>query len=99
MGRHFGYYIDSNERGAFLADVRDTDGTTVFEIRAGNSLADDESSVFDDGYMRDGNDLPGLTEHLRRLGVIPCDADVLPAGEFERLAEMQQGDLPAPGQG
>lgn len=93
MGRHYGYYIDLDERGAFLADVRNADGATVFEVRSG-LLAEDESSVFDDGFMRDRDDLPGLTEHLRDLGVIPRDAEVLPMAEFEALVADA---VPAPG--
>ncbi|WP_240533969.1 hypothetical protein [Aeromonas veronii] len=34
----YGYYINLDERGDFYADVRDADGSTVFEIRAGESL-------------------------------------------------------------
>lgn len=66
----FGYYIDLDERGDFYADVRDAAGRTVFEIRAGDLLDQDESSIFEDGYMRHKADLKGLTDYLRELGVI-----------------------------
>lgn len=88
----YGYYINLDERGDFYADVRDADGSTVFEIRAGESLGEDESSIFEDGFMRDKHDLSGLTEHLRSLGVIPQDAEVLTASEFEQRLEAPEDD-------
>ncbi|WP_323025771.1 hypothetical protein [Castellaniella sp.] len=93
----FGYYIDLDERGDFVADVRNAEGKTVYEIRAGDSLDEDESSIFDDGYMRDKHDVSGLTEYLRSLGVIPQDARVLPMQEFEqRLEARADAEAPAP---
>lgn len=88
----YGYYIDLDERGDFRADVRDESGKTVFEILAGDSLEEDETSIFDDGFMRNTNDLSGLTKHLIDLGVIPAGSDVLPRGEFEARIE----EVPAP---
>ncbi len=97
-GGIFGYYIDLDERGDFVADVRNTEGKTVFEIRAGNSLHEDESSIFEDGFMRDKNDVSGLTEYLRSMEVIPRDAQVLPMQEFEqRLDAADPADDLAPG--
>lgn len=87
----YGYYIDLDERGDFQADVRDAQGQTVFDIRDGGSLGEDESSIFEDGYMRNKNDIEGLTTHLRDLGVIPTDADVLTRSDFEdQLEERKQ---------
>ena len=34
----------------------------------------------------------GLTEHLRSLGVIPQDAEVLTASEFEQRLEAPEDD-------
>ncbi|PIQ54410.1 MAG: hypothetical protein COW02_05070 [Comamonadaceae bacterium CG12_big_fil_rev_8_21_14_0_65_59_15] len=79
----YGYYIDLDERGDFQADVRDVNGKTIFEIRAGESLGEDESSIFDDGYMRNKDDLSGLTEYMIGLGIIAEGSDVLPMSEFE----------------
>lgn len=83
----YGYYINTDERGDFYADVRNADGQTVFEIRAGDSLGEDESSIFEDGFMRNKDDLPGLTDYLRSLGVIPQDAEVLSSSDFEQRLE------------
>ena len=71
------YYINLDERGSFYADVRDQNEKTVFEIRAGNELAEDETSIFEDGYMRDARDVDGLTDYLRDLRVIPKTAVVV----------------------
>jgi len=88
----YGYYINLNERGYFYADVRDADGNTVYEIRDGASLEEDEASIFEDGYMRHVYDLSGLTEHLRTLGVIPQNAEVLMSSEFEKILEEYEDD-------
>lgn len=88
----YGYYINLDERGNFYADVRDKDGETVFEIRAGESLGENDSSIFEDGFMRNKHDLSGLTEYLRSLGVIPQDAEVLKASEFEQRLEAPEDD-------
>lgn len=88
----YGYYINLDERGDFYADVRDSDGQTVFEIRAGNSLLEDVSSIFEDGFMRDKNDLAGLTEYLRELGVIQQDAQVLAMTDFEQRMDALTDD-------
>jgi len=64
------YVINLNERGSFYADVRDERGKTVFEVRGGNELDSDESSIVDDGFMRHFEDVSGLEDYLRELGVI-----------------------------
>lgn len=66
----FMYFINLDERGSFYADVRNTSGNTVFEIKAGNELGPDESSIFEDGYMKNKYDLEGLKEYLVELGIM-----------------------------
>lgn len=88
----YGYYINLDERGDFNADVRNTDGETVFEIRAGRSLDEDESSIFEDGFMQHKEDLSGLTEYLRSLGVIAQEATVLTESEFEQRLDVLDDD-------
>lgn len=56
----FEYHINLNERGSFYADVRNTSGKTVFEIKAGNELKEGESSIFEDGFMKTIHDMDGL---------------------------------------
>lgn len=83
----FGYFIDLDERGSFRADVRDASGKTVFEIAAGDELPEGESSVFEDGFMRDKHDLAGLQAHLVNLGVLGDSDQLLPMAEFESQLE------------
>ena len=82
-GGLYGYYINDDERGSFFADVRNPKGSTIFEIRAGNSLEEDESSIFDDGFMCDKGDVAGLTTYLIDLGVIPKESQILTSEDFE----------------
>lgn len=83
----FGYFVDLDERGSFFADVRNSQGQTVFEVRAGDSLGEDESSLIDDGFMRGNRDLDGLSSYLRDMGVIPAGASVMSMQEFENALE------------
>lgn len=62
------YHINLNERGSFNADVRNEDGKTIFEIKAGNELEEGESSIFEDGFMKHHKDVDGLAEYMREMG-------------------------------
>ena len=73
------YNVNLNERGSFYADVRDENENTVFEIKAGNELGEDESSIFEDGFMRHQDDVSGLTEYLRDIGVISQTSEIVQA--------------------
>lgn len=66
----FTYQIDLNERGSFRASVSSPDGNTVFIIKAGNELGEDESNIFEDGYMKNIHDMKGLKEYLVQMGVM-----------------------------
>ena len=67
------YCINLDERGSFYADVRDAKDNTVFEVKAGDEY-EGETSIFEDGFMHHKNDVEGLAEYLRELGVIqPSD--------------------------
>ena len=56
------YYINLNERGCFFADVRDSEGETIFEIHG--------FDIFEDGFMGHAYDLDGLRETLVSHGYI-----------------------------
>lgn len=88
----YGYYIDLDERGSFAADVRDAAGKTIFEIRAGDELAEGESSIFDDGFMRHKDDLAGLQEYLQQLGIISAADEVVCQREFEARVDDEQDE-------
>jgi hypothetical protein len=64
------YHINLNERGSFFADVRDSSGKTVFEIKAGDELAKNDASIFEDGFMKNIHDMYGLKEYLVSLGIM-----------------------------
>ena len=64
------YHINLNERGSFYADVRNSSGVTVFTIKAGNELPEDESSVFEDGFMEHIHDMDGLKQYLISMGIM-----------------------------
>lgn len=85
-----GYYVNLDERGSFYADVRQADGKTVFEVRAGNELGEDESNPVDDGFMKHLRDVDGLTQYLRSIKVIDQDARVLEMHAFEAAMEKRQ---------
>lgn len=57
------YFINLDERGDFSADVRNSNGKTVFDIEGGE--------IFEDGFMRHKNDIAGLEGYLKELGIIP----------------------------
>jgi len=73
----YGYYVNLDERGEFKADVRDTQGKTVFRI--------DGYDLIEDGFMRRTTDTQGLTEYLVSVGIIDCDAEIIPMHEFEAM--------------
>ena len=64
-GKTYEYYINLDERGEFEADVRDPNGKTVAEVREG---------IFEDGFMRNKNDISGLEDYLKSMKIIkPSD--------------------------
>lgn len=67
--KSFGYFIDLDERGEFFADVRNSDGETVFEIKG--------YDIFRDGFMKHKEDLDGLEEYLVSLGIMKDDDELV----------------------
>lgn len=77
----YGYYINSNERDKFYADVRTPTQKTVYGV-----MSDDETGEIpevEDGFMKSGVDVIGLEKHLKQLNLIPHDAKILSRREFE----------------
>jgi len=66
----FEYYINLDERGQFFADVRDSNGETIYEIHG--------FDLFDERYMLDKYDVENLADHL-------VDLEILPLGSFITL--------------
>ncbi|MDD2609445.1 MAG: hypothetical protein PHX60_07060 [Giesbergeria sp.] len=79
----YGYYTNLDERGMFYADVRDSSGTTVFEIRVGDNLLD-ENSDFEDYSMKNKQDVSGLEKFLKDCQIIKSTGMLLNFSEFER---------------
>ena len=60
-GKTYEYYINLDERGEFSADVMDPNGKTVVEFGEG---------IFEDGFMRNKNDISGLEDYLKSMKII-----------------------------
>lgn len=84
---YFGYSINLDERGCFEADVRDPTGATVFEVTDGASLGEDDTSIFEDGYMRHRNDIDGLQTYLIEVGIMPPDGLLLSLYDQEKALD------------
>ncbi len=62
------YIVNKNERGEFYADVRDENGETVHEVRTDEECG----GIFEieAGYMKHPQDVAGLADYLRDIGVM-----------------------------
>lgn len=71
------YIVDMDERGEYRAHVEDPAGNSVYEIKS-----DPEGIVhpIEDGYMKNGRDMKGLTKYLKQLEIIPETADEIKYG-------------------
>lgn len=63
------YYINLNERGEFYADVRDSKGDTILDIKG--------FDIFEDGYMRHTEDIDGLKFYLISLGLLKNHDEII----------------------
>lgn len=74
-------FVDHDERGEFRAHVEDEKEKTVFEYGTGEE--DDEGEVYDvlwlveDGWMKHGRDMPGLTAYLQGINVLTDDDTIV----------------------
>lgn len=59
------YYINLDERGDFNSDVR-RNGETVFEIKDSDHLCE----MIEDGFLKHGRDINGLTEYLKSVELL-----------------------------
>lgn len=71
------YVIDLDERGQFAAHVQDSEGNVFWEVKYPEYIEDVESgemvetsTLFEDGYMKDKNDISGLESYLKETGVL-----------------------------
>lgn len=64
------YVIDLNERGRFLAHVDNDRDRTVFTLS--NEDSEDGSLwITEFGYMRHTEDISGLEDYLKMVGIMP----------------------------
>lgn len=81
VSKKYVYHINLDERGEFMADVRDENDETVFNI--------DGYDIFEDGFMKDKHDHEGLKKHLINLGIINLD-DKLECAETGEITESEE---------
>jgi hypothetical protein len=81
------FVVNLNERGSFSASVYDAEDNSVYELRGGDELGEDESSLVDDGFIRSFEDLDGLAKYLQSIGIIPANTRVLKEREFEEALD------------
>lgn len=87
-GKLFGYFINLHERGEFHADVRNEQQKSILEIK--------DSWIFEDGFMKNTEDLDGLRDYLLSIGLIHKNDQLLDGPEFEeKLTLKQMEDQPA----
>lgn len=65
----FGYYVNADRPDRFFADVRNTEGRTVYEIH-------DRARV-PELAMRNARDVDGLRRYLIRIGLLPARMPLL----------------------
>lgn len=72
------YFINLNERGDFYADIRNSKGKTVYEVKT-----DDLGviSQIEDGFISSVYDIKGLESYLKDIGVLKQN-DLLTKGSF-----------------
>lgn len=88
----YGYYINLDERGMFYADVRDSNGITVFEIKAGDDSLDEDFD-FDNYGMKNKTDIAGLEKFLKEILVIKETGKLLYFTEFEERLDSSPDDF------
>lgn len=87
MNNHalFGYYITRDDRERFDAEVRDEGGKVVYEIKGAKPLESDATGFFYDGWIQGKHAVGAIQTRLKELRLIPADAEVLSAAQFEQV--------------
>jgi len=77
-------YNHHEERGHFDAYVLDENDNVVFEVHYPDFYEDEESgeliegtTIFEDGFMKNSHDVNGLEKHLKSLGVLKEDDELV----------------------
>lgn len=70
---NYTFHVNLDERGSFYADVRNSNGKTVYELKADG----EELEQVVDGFMKHRTDIDGLGEYLHDLGFMPKNATLV----------------------
>ncbi len=77
-------YNHHEERGHFDAYVLDENDNVVFEVHYPDFYEDEESgeliegtTIFEDGFMKNSHDVNGLEKHLKSLGILKEDDELV----------------------
>lgn len=77
-------YSYHEERGEFVASLTDEMGNVIWSVRYPDYYEDDEtgeliqcSTIFDDGYMKNPDDINGLYHYLLDMGIIADDDEIV----------------------
>jgi len=77
-------YKRHEERGEFTAHVENSDGDIIWEYRfpeEGVVPPDEQTSIFDDGFMKHMDDVAGLEEYLKTTHRIPASNTIISESE------------------
>jgi hypothetical protein len=97
-------YNHHEERGHFDAYVLDENDNVVFEVHYPDFYEDEESgeliegtTIFEDGFMKNSHDVNGLEKHLKSLGVLKEDDELVMeyvnGGYMDDGGETPQGKI------
>lgn len=93
-------YDYHDERGEFHAYVRDEAGNIIWEVHYPEYLEDDDtgellegSTIFEDGYLKNADDLEGLYYYLRDFGAIEEDDEVVKLEDYEKREDAKDNLL------
>lgn len=92
-------YSYHEERGEFVASLTDEMGNVIWSVRYPDYYEDDEtgeliqcSTIFDDGYMKNPDDINGLYHYLLDMGLIADDDEIYAeSGDSSRYARYSDG--------
>lgn len=90
IGKKYIYVINLDERGIFSADVRDPNTQeSLYEINIDGD--DDSGNIFEDGFMKNKDDISGLEKYMISLGILNKNDEIVEESDYEE-PEEESGD-------
>ena len=99
-------YSFHDERGEFSAYVEDEQGNTVWNVSYPDYYENvdgeliESSTIFEDGFMKDANDIEGLENYLKSLNILKREDELMDESgymgkgeEDEEYQEMAKGGI------